>query len=195
MPPSSPSPRSTHEPGAAHGPGAAHEGGADDDSGDTGPEGEWIDLPALPGAAGAARRFTAARLRAWGLDALVEDCELVASELVTNAVRAVAHGRLADDGAPSGVPSPTVPDFGLPAPGAPAADVRLRLRLTPDRLYCEVRDPVDARPVPAAAATFDECGRGLLLVASLAAGWTCRPCPAGGKTVVAWWDLGTAAPE
>ncbi|XVQ14030.1 ATP-binding protein [Spirillospora sp. CA-255316] len=163
MPPSSPSPRFTHDPDG------------------TGRECERLVLPALPGAAGAARRFTAARLRKWGLDALVEDCELVASELVTNAVQAVAYG--------------SVPAAGAAGAGEPPPDVRLLLRLTPGRLLCEVWDPVDARPVPAAAATFDECGRGLLLVASLAGGWTCRPCPDGGKTVVAWWELGTGLPE
>ncbi|MFC5746211.1 ATP-binding protein [Actinomadura rugatobispora] len=163
MPPSSPSPRSTHDPDGA------------------GRGRERLELPAVPGAAGDARRFMAARLRKWGLDALVEDCELVASELVTNAVQAVACAAAAAARAPD--------------PADPPPKVRLLLRRTPGRLVCEVWDPVDARPVPAAAATFDECGRGLLLVASLASGWTCRTCPDGGKTVTAWWQLGPELPE
>ncbi|MFD9974370.1 SpoIIE family protein phosphatase [Streptomyces sp. NPDC059017] len=44
-------------------------------------------LPAEPVAAGRARGLVANRLRAWGLDELVFTTELIASELVTNAVR------------------------------------------------------------------------------------------------------------
>ncbi|MDI9884387.1 SpoIIE family protein phosphatase [Streptomyces sp. HNM0645] len=44
-------------------------------------------LPAEPVAAGRAREFVANRLRSWGLDELVFTTELIASELVTNAVR------------------------------------------------------------------------------------------------------------
>ncbi|MCZ7461818.1 SpoIIE family protein phosphatase [Streptomyces sp. WMMC940] len=44
-------------------------------------------LPAEPVAAGRARELVAHRLRSWGLDELVFTTELIASELVTNAVR------------------------------------------------------------------------------------------------------------
>ncbi|MFC5805103.1 SpoIIE family protein phosphatase [Streptomyces formicae] len=44
-------------------------------------------LPAEPVSAGRARELVAARLRTWGLDELVFSTELIASELVTNAVR------------------------------------------------------------------------------------------------------------
>ncbi|MGW7363178.1 SpoIIE family protein phosphatase [Streptomyces sp. NPDC054841] len=45
------------------------------------------DLPAEPVAAGRARELVAGRLSDWGLDELVFSTELIASELVTNAVR------------------------------------------------------------------------------------------------------------
>ncbi|MFD7442798.1 SpoIIE family protein phosphatase [Streptomyces sp. NPDC059909] len=45
------------------------------------------DLPAEPVAAGRARELVARRLSEWGLDELVFSTELIASELVTNAVR------------------------------------------------------------------------------------------------------------
>ncbi|MGW2563583.1 SpoIIE family protein phosphatase [Streptomyces sp. NPDC001514] len=45
------------------------------------------DLPAEPVAAGRARELVAGRLTQWGLDELVFPTELIASELVTNAVR------------------------------------------------------------------------------------------------------------
>jgi anti-sigma regulatory factor (Ser/Thr protein kinase) len=46
----------------------------------------WL-LPAVPQAAGQARRHVRAQLANWGLDAVVDMAELLASELVTNAVR------------------------------------------------------------------------------------------------------------
>ncbi|QNP61778.1 SpoIIE family protein phosphatase [Streptomyces genisteinicus] len=45
------------------------------------------DLPAEPAAAGRARELVTARLETWGLPELAFSCELVVSELVTNAVR------------------------------------------------------------------------------------------------------------
>lgn len=128
-------------------------------------------LAALPTAPSAGRRFVAAHLRKWGLDAFVDACELVVSELVTNAATAA---------------------------GDPGAGIVLRLRLTDRRLRCEVWDGDEHPPVPAVTAVagdlaaldgIGEHGRGLLLVAGLCTGWGFHIDPLGGKIVLAWWDL------
>src|SRR5260221_5893618 len=46
----------------------------------------------------AARDFTAAMLRGWKLDALVDEAVIVTSELVTNAIKARTHSSGADGG-------------------------------------------------------------------------------------------------
>src|SRR5437764_13145689 len=48
-----------------------------------------ITLPSVPESARTAREFTAAALRAWQLGPLIDDAIVIASELVTNAIR---HG-------------------------------------------------------------------------------------------------------
>lgn len=50
--------------------------------------GDRLVLVALPEAVGRTREFAAARLRSWGAACVLDDALLVASELVTNAVRA-----------------------------------------------------------------------------------------------------------
>lgn len=60
-----------------------------------------------------------------------------------------------------------------------------------DRLDLEVHDADRTRPVPRAASSDDENGRGLCLVEALSTGWGCRPREGGiGKVVWA-----TVAPE
>jgi len=104
-----------------------------------GPHTGWQELPAAGQPAQDARARTRSTLTTWGLPRhLVGDAELVATELVTNAVR---HGR---------------------------GPVRLRLALEDQHLVVAVADcdphPVD----PAArAADDDESGRGLAIVAGL----------------------------
>ncbi len=56
-----------------------------------------IGLAPVPESARAAREFTVATLRRWHLDALIDDAVVIASELVTNAIR---HGTpTAEEGA------------------------------------------------------------------------------------------------
>jgi anti-sigma regulatory factor (Ser/Thr protein kinase) len=136
---------------------------------------EYLRLAALPSAVGSARRFTVHWVRQWGLAPLADDVELVASELVTNAVTEV--GTLDE------------PDGYVVLHDATPPVIMLQLRLTIRRLFCEVWDPSPNLPVPVQATAFDEGGRGLQMIASLASRWTCRPCPAGGKNVTAWWEL------
>ncbi|MBW8482989.1 ATP-binding protein [Actinomadura parmotrematis] len=116
-----------------------------------------------PAAPAALRRLAAARLRAWGLDAIAADVLLVVSELATNAVRASGAGTL----------------------------VGLRLMVWRAVLSVEVYDGSTAPAVPApppAVPEDAESGRGLAIVAALARHWGQRRDP-DGKTVYALLDL------
>ncbi|GGK75801.1 hypothetical protein Sme01_51480 [Sphaerisporangium melleum] len=112
----------------------------------------------------AARRFVRRHLREWGLEELADDLEVMASEVVTNAL---TH---AD------------------------SDVEVRLREYPDRIHLEVRDtdPNPAVPEPIVlseeANAVAEHGRGLIIVSGLAATWGNSPSGRG-KTV--WLDIFT----
>ncbi|MBO2464983.1 ATP-binding protein [Actinomadura violacea] len=154
---------------------------------------EALKLAALPSAAATARRFAAAQLRKWGLGPLTDDVALVTSELVTNAIVEVGSDTIPGDYAALHDHTPPV--------------ITLQLRLTVRRLLCEVWDPSPVPPVPArphepdspapgdparadlALEDLAESGRGLGLIASLASRWASYPSPAGGKAVIAWWDL------
>lgn len=137
--------------------------------------GIWSDLymHAEPSAVPRARRFTEAYLRRRRLAALSETVALVASELVTNAVRVTC--------------APASP---LAGPGeAGQAIVAMRLRSTPAGLFVEVWDRDPRPPVLTHAAALDENGRGLALVAALCRAWDHYPCDAttGGKVV--WAEI------
>jgi anti-sigma regulatory factor (Ser/Thr protein kinase) len=97
----------------------------------------------------AARDFTAATLRGWHLDGLVEDAVIIASELVTNAIR---HGTALAD--PDG-----------------ATEVELAWQRFASRVTCVVIDGSSRPPVLAAADMSAESGRGLQVVHALAAAW------------------------
>ncbi|MFD7645499.1 SpoIIE family protein phosphatase [Kitasatospora sp. NPDC059795] len=105
-----------------------------------------------------ARKVTATTLAAWGVEEAAFVTELVVSELVTNAVR-----------------------YGLPPIG-------LRLIRDGDTLICEVSDGSSTAPHLRRARTFDEGGRGLLLVAQLCRNWGTRHTPRG-KTIWAEQQL------
>jgi anti-sigma regulatory factor (Ser/Thr protein kinase) len=144
-------------------------------------ERERLPLAALPTAVASARRFVVAQLRTWGLEPLVDDVELVTSELVTNAVREVGLD--------------TVPDGYAALHTAAPPLIVLQLRLTAHRVLCEVWDPSPELPVRSQAGPFDEGGRGMALIATLASRWGCYPSPAGrGKVVLAWWGLSQPSP-
>ncbi|WP_077797526.1 SpoIIE family protein phosphatase [Streptomyces sp. JHA26] len=99
-----------------------------------------------------ARALTRAQLAAWGMRELDFNTGLVVSELVTNAVR-----------------------YGSQGP------VCLRL-LRDDSLICEVSDRSNTSPRIRRAATTEEGGRGLFLVAQFTKSWGARYTPQG-KTV------------
>jgi anti-sigma regulatory factor (Ser/Thr protein kinase) len=106
-----------------------------------------LDAPQL------ARRYARAECAGHAPPALVEDVELVMSELVTNAMR---HGR---------------------------GEITMHLEVAPDRILVGVQDQGGGRPLPREPDASDVNGRGLALVALLATEWGVQPEPAGGKVV------------
>lgn len=130
------------------------------------------DLPADPAMVSAIRSAVSGRLGEWGLDDAVFTVELLLSELVTNAVR-----------------------YG-------SAPIEVRLIL-PERqggtgdspectLICEVADGSSTAPHLRHAASTDEGGRGLFLVAQLARAWGTR-YTARGKVI--WAECSLERPE
>jgi anti-sigma regulatory factor (Ser/Thr protein kinase) len=126
-----------------------------------------------------ARRFTRTTLHHWGLEGILDGVELVASELVTNALRYA------------------VPDMApnLP-PEAPAeAPVRLSLVRWSTRVVCAVRDPSSHGPITRMADFVAESGRGLHLVESFSETWGWHPIGGAGKVVWALFRLPEKTPE
>ncbi|MGW1004505.1 SpoIIE family protein phosphatase [Streptomyces sp. NPDC002520] len=117
------------------------------------------ELDSTPSVVARVRKQTDEQLSAWGLDEAAFSTELIVSELVTNAIR-----------------------YGRPP-------IRLRLIHQDSTLICEVYDSSGSTPHMRRARMFDEGGRGLLLVAQLAARWGTRHDRIG-KTVWAEQKLG-----
>jgi anti-sigma regulatory factor (Ser/Thr protein kinase) len=108
------------------------------------------------------RRTLRSTLRDWGVTELVEDMELIAGELVGNAVR---HG--ADAG------------------------VGVLLVAQDDLLLLEVSDDAAGYPAEREPEDEDENGRGLLIVRALAKDYGWRPNDRGGTIVWATMRLST----
>ena len=103
--------------------------------------------------AGHARRFVDEVLNRWRCEALLDDVQLLVSELVTNAV---VHA---------------------------GSEVEVAVRLLTDSVRIEVVDRAPTAPLrPTEPADDDESGRGLLLVETLASAWGVEPMD-GGKSV------------
>lgn len=100
-----------------------------------------------------ARRFMAETLEVWDIGDLLDNVNLLVTELVTNAV---VHAE---------------------------SDAEVAVVLTGTRLRVEVADRGDALPTPRDAADFDTSGRGMALVEALAAAWGTEPRPDGGKVI------------
>uniref|UniRef100_UPI0010413805 ATP-binding protein n=1 Tax=Actinomadura roseirufa TaxID=2094049 RepID=UPI0010413805 len=136
-------------------------------------------LPADIGAPKAAREFTQATLREWGVSGAagrdVEDVVIAVSELVTNALR---HGM-----------------EGLPQP-LPLCPIQLVLLGHPRRLVAVVTDPGGRVPEPAAADLdrFGEGGRGLVVVGAVSDAWGWARLATGGKAVWTAFDLRVSPP-
>jgi DNA-binding NarL/FixJ family response regulator len=100
-----------------------------------------LDLPQDLGSVRKARRFVRETLDQWDLLGMLDDALLVVSELAANAIN---H---AD------------------------SDYRVRLSTTPQSLRIEVRDGGAGTPEPQPRSMTNEHGRGLLMVAAIAASW------------------------
>lgn len=123
-----------------------------------------VSLVCLPTSAALARRAARTTVKCWGLpEDLAADAELIACELVTNAIRhAGAHN--------------------------PQEPGRCRLTLerpAPDTIRVEVYDSSMTRPVKRKSGENETDGRGLVLVEALAVDWGVTRHPVG-KTV---WAL------
>ncbi|MHA5047780.1 SpoIIE family protein phosphatase [Streptomyces sp. SD15] len=114
------------------------------------------EIPADPALVAPIRKQVVEQLDTWALSGATFTAELVVSELVTNAIR-----------------------YGEPP-------IRLRLIHDAVTLICEVSDSSHTAPHLRRAKTFDEGGRGLLLVAQLTQRWGSRHT-AEGKTI--WAEM------
>ncbi|MFJ3230877.1 SpoIIE family protein phosphatase [Streptomyces sp. NPDC086787] len=114
------------------------------------------DIPGDPAHVASLRKRVGEQLDTWGLDLARFTTELVVSELVTNALRYGSH------------------------------PMRLRLIHDVTTLICEVSDTSHTAPHLRRAKTWDEGGRGLLLVAQLTQRWGTRHTPEG-KTI--WSEI------
>jgi anti-sigma regulatory factor (Ser/Thr protein kinase) len=143
-----------------------------------------IQLPALPSAASAGRRFVKAVLQIRGVSELEDVALLCTSELVTNAVKATD---VVDD--PIGS-----------APETSGVNVCLCVAITKRQIRIEVWDTSSSRPVPRDAGADDECGRGLALVDAVSDRWGSDPLDeahARGPCKVTWceWDRAALHPS
>ncbi len=122
------------------------------------------------GSVKAARDFTGATLRRWGMADLGNDVGVVVSELLTNALR-----------------------HALPRPaGFPAArPIRIGLLHPGPCVLCAVADPSDEVPVVREPDYLAESGRGLHVIASLSERWGWTAPGRNGKLV--WATFPTPA--
>lgn len=124
-----------------------------------------------------ARDFARTALQRWGLGELFDDVALVASELVTNALRHAIGARPDQPGLL--VPAQAVPDGRLP--------IRISLVHRSPQVVCAVSDPSTTGPVAREADFVAESGRGLHLVDSFSRSWGWHPL-GGGKVVWALFE-------
>jgi anti-sigma regulatory factor (Ser/Thr protein kinase) len=118
-----------------------------------------LELAAMPSAVPCARGHVRSVAHEWGLADFADTAALLASEIVTNAVRASARLRTA---------------------GPPV--VKLRITSDGESLVIRVWDASQAMPVRQEAGPNDDSGRGLMIIDALSAGWGSYP-EAGGKVV------------
>ncbi|MCB5909464.1 ATP-binding protein [Streptomyces pinistramenti] len=117
-----------------------------------------VELQALPARIGQVRRIVSAQLRYWRLDPLIDPAALGVTELLANVHR---HAR-------------------------PSKQCTVQLWVLLDQLTVSVHDRDPRLPRIRAADTWETCGRGLALIASLSESWGVRP---DGSGKVVWFTL------
>jgi anti-sigma regulatory factor (Ser/Thr protein kinase) len=118
------------------------------------------DLEPVRESSSRARHLTREHATEWGVAHLADDAELIAAELVANAVAAV-------------------PD------GSPGPCIIFSVQLTPPDLRIVVWDSGPGTPAKAAGfSDAGESGRGLLIVDALSRDWDWWPTPGSGGKVV-----------
>jgi anti-sigma regulatory factor (Ser/Thr protein kinase) len=130
-----------------------------------------VTLAALPSAVKLSRALVHVTLRHWRLERLIDDTELVVSELVTNAVKA------------TGIMEPE-PSW---SEREHLATIHVRLTHLEARIVIAVWDRDRTPPKPTDAAPDAETGRGLAIVEALCVRWDYFPAIGGGKVV--WAEL------
>ncbi|WP_354639102.1 ATP-binding protein [Kitasatospora camelliae] len=131
-----------------------------------------------------AREFARSTLNGWGLGELFDDVALVASELVTNALRH-ALGTSPD---PVRLPIQPGPRQVADSVLAAALPIRISLVHRAPQVVCAVSDPSSLGPVAREADFVAESGRGLHLVDSFSRSWGWHPLAGAGKVVWALFD-------
>lgn len=127
-----------------------------------------LEFAAVPKTVRFSREFAAHVLCHFGLDRMIEDAQLVTSELVTNAIQATERAAVE-------------PDHGLQT--TDAAMIRLRFTIYPHIVRIEVWDRSAAVPVRHEADPDEEGSRGLAIVEALADQWGCQNETGTGKVV------------
>jgi anti-sigma regulatory factor (Ser/Thr protein kinase) len=122
-------------------------------------------LPATKAARQLVRKFLRSTLETWKLDGFGDVTELLASELVSNAVVHVGH------------------------------PMTVRIARRPDSIRVEVKDESPQLPSVGTPEPTDEHGRGAFLVDALANDWGADVHPEDGKTVWFEIDITTATIE
>jgi hypothetical protein len=124
------------------------------------------ELDPQPAAAARARRLTRACLARWDMQALTDDAQAIASELIANAIAAVP-------------------------PGSTGLTLIYAIHATPPELRIYTWDIGPGHPRPAHADPDAVTGRGLAIIDTLTArNWGWWPTPSAGKVV--WAALTTA---
>lgn len=132
---------------------------------------DGLTLAALPTAVACARMLVRYALGQWGIRAVMDEAELVVSELVTNAVKTT--------GVMDTEPRWTaLTDLAL---------IKVRLVLTKSNLYVEVWDRDPSLPALKEPTLDAENGRGLFIVEATCRRWDVFHPRSGGKVV--WGEL------
>ncbi|WP_045700087.1 ATP-binding protein [Streptomyces rubellomurinus] len=129
-----------------------------------------------------ARDFVRTALERWDLTELFDDVALVASELVTNALRHAIGARPDPAGGAQG-------EYDFPTQPTPEGRLPIRISLVhrAPQVVCAVSDPSCLGPVAREADFVAESGRGLHLVESFSRSWGWHPLGSG-KVVWAMFE-------